>query len=422
MRLGILASHPIQYQSPWYRELAKNCDLEVFFGHQQTANEQGLAGFGIAFDWDIDLFNGYKFSYLRNISRYPGVNRYSDCDTPEISGIIKTGKFDAFIVNGWYLKSYRQAMRACRSARVPVLVRGDSQLRTPRSCGKRMVMEVRQRWLLRQFDGFLTVGKRNREYLEHFGVPTDRIFFAPHFVDNMWFESRSWNARAEKNQLRHIAHHSGEFTERPTYSSLRTHWGADETTLVVLFVGKFIPKKRPADILMAIAHLEGQENNGGTSSSIGEVCRNQSYLAVFVGSGELDDQLRATATFLGVKSQFVGFKNQTELPACYAAADVIVLPSDGGETWGLVINEAMACGIPAIVSDAVGCAPDLIVEGETGFTFPLGDFIQLADRLSRVAKLKEAWRDFTTPLKKKMRIYCLEEAVAGTLQALRFLA
>src|ERR1700737_1181631 len=156
MRVGILASHPIQYQAPWCREVAKETDLHVFFAHRQSAAEQGKAGFGVPFDWDVDLLSGYAHTFLPNIARNPSVNRFSGCDTPQIAGIIsgklktenlksgngfsvsesqrvRSSPFDAFIVSGWNLKSYWQAVRACRRAGIPVLVRGDSQLQTPRS-------------------------------------------------------------------------------------------------------------------------------------------------------------------------------------------------------------------------------------------------------------------------------------------------
>ena len=109
---------------------------------------------------------------------------------------------------------------------------------------------------------------------------------------------------------------------------------------------------------------------------------------VLVGSGELEDALREAATSeLEVPVHFAGFKNQSELPQYYVGADLLVLPSDGGETWGLVVNEAMACGLPAVVSDAVGCAPDLIDAGETGEVFPMGDIEALADALERALPL-----------------------------------
>ena len=385
MRLGILTSHPIQYQAPWFRSLAQSLEMEVFFAHQQTAREQ--SGFGVAFEWDVDLLSGYPHRFLRNVAGRPSVNHFSGCDTPEIGELIRAGGFSAFVVSGWHLKSYWQAVRACRRAGVPVLVRGDSHLLTPRSPLKRLLKEITHRWLVRQFDGFMVVGKRNRAYLEHYGVPATRMFDSPHFVDNEWFSARAAQAR-------------------PQRAAQRTEWGATADTLVVLFVGKFMATKRPADMLLALRHW-------GDNGRAGAV------LGVFVGLGELEPQLRAQAVQLGVRVQFVGFKNQTELPACYVGADVVVLPS-GGETWGLVINEAMACGVPAVVSDVVGCAPDLIEEGQTGFTFRVGDALALTDRLQRVEELLAAGHDFGPALRAKMSRYSLEAATQGVGEMLRY--
>ena len=388
MRLGILTSHPIQYQAPWFRGLAKHLDLEVFFAHRQAAGEQ--SDFGVAFEWDVDLLSGYPHRFLRNVAARPGVNHFSGCDTPELAALIRGGGFSAFIGSGWYLKAYWQAVRACRRAGVPVLVRGDSQLRTPRSWFKRLWKEVSHRWLVRQFDGFMVVGERNRDYLRHYGVPTERMFASPHFVDNGWFAERAALARAGR-------------------AAQRVEWGAAAGCVVALFVGKFIPKKRPGDLLLALRRLAAA---GGQ----GEV------LGVFVGSGELEGALQAEAKRLGVAARFVGFKNQTELPGCYASADVLVLPSDGGETWGLVVNEAMACGLPVIVSDAVGCAPDLVEAGQTGFRFPLGDADALADRLRQFAELHAASHDFGPALRAKLDRYSLEAATRGVGEMLRQLA
>ena len=425
MHLGILTSHPIQYQAPWFRALAKICDLEVFFAHRQTASEQGKAGFGVEFEWDVDLLSGYKHTFIKNISASPGVECFSGCDTPAIGEIIRSKRaeasgrevkrFDAFIVCGWYLKCYRQAIRGCRAADVPVLVRGDSQLGTPRSWPKRLVMEVRQRWLLRQFDGFLTVGQRNREYLEHFGARPETIFFIPHFVDNEWFSAKAETAKKRK-------------------ADIRNQWGASENTLVILFVGKFQRIKRPGDILRAMSLMSSQEPNVGeltpdgnhqlpiasesVECQLGINKQSLNFMAVFVGSGELEEDLRLSAEKLGVHARFAGFKNQSELPAYYVAADVLVLSSES-ETWGLVVNEAMACGLPAIVSDAVGCAPDLIEEGKTGFTFKLGNTAELADNLSMLANMKLTGHDFAPALKEKMRVYSLQNAVLSTMLALQ---
>jgi glycosyltransferase involved in cell wall biosynthesis len=387
LRIGILSSHPIQYQAPWFREMAKHVELKVFLAFQPTAESQGQ-GFGRAFTWDVDLLQGYAHEFLPNVSIAPGAESFRGCDNPEIARRIEAEHFDAFIVCGWHLKCFWQAIIACRKRGIPILVRGDSQLLTPRSWWKKAAKEVLHRIILRQFSAFLSVGARNRDYLQHFGARHEKIFFVPHFVDNEWFAARAREA-------------CGDVGDE------RRRWGADDRTFVLLFVGKFQEKKRPADLLRVLDRI------GRNQQSI----RATNILAVFVGAGELAEVLQAEAARLALKVHFADFRNQSELPLCYAAADALVLPSDGGETWGLVVNEAMACGLPAIVSDAVGCAPDLIDDGRTGFVFPLGDISAFADQLAKLVALKASGHDFKADLAEKMKIYSIKTAVEGTIRA-----
>ena len=344
MRVGFLVSHPIQYYAPIFRELGQRCDLTVFFAHRQTAEQQARAGFGVAFEWDVDILSGYDHRFLDNVARQPSTDRFFGCDTPAIAREIAGGRFDAFVVPGWALKSYWQAIAACRRAGVPVFVRGDSQLGGPRRATVRLAKAVAFSLVLRRFDGFFYVGERNRQYLLHHGARADRLFFSPHCIDNAAFTRRAVEARGSGGA-------AGSGKGR------------------VLFVGKLMARKRPMDLLKAAALL----HRGGTSIEL-----------VFAGSGELQPELEQAARAAGVPARFLGFVNQSELPAVYTSADVLVLPSDGSETWGLVVNEGMACGLPAIVSDAVGCGPDLIEPGRTGETFPLGNVEALAQALARV--------------------------------------
>jgi len=344
-RLGFLVSHPIQYYAPIFRELAKACDLTVYFAHRQTREGQASAGFGIAFDWDVDLLSGYQSRFLTNVARQPSTDRFGGCDTPGIAQEIADGRFDAFVVPGWGVRSYLQAVRACRRWRVPVMVRGDSQLPGKRGAAVRLVKALLYRRMMSRFDGYLYVGKRSRAYFEHYGANPSRLFFAPHCVDNDAFGS----ARRAPGSLR----------GRPR----------------LLFAGKLIERKRPLELIHAAALLRGR----GTDVEV-----------AFAGSGELEAELRRAAAEAAVPAVFHGFLNQSALPETYAAADMLVLPSDTRETWGLVVNEAMACGLPAVVSDAVGCGPDLVEEGATGAVFPLGDVAGLADAIERTLALDPA--------------------------------
>jgi glycosyltransferase involved in cell wall biosynthesis len=375
MRLGVLATHPIQNHAPIFRELARHRDLTVYFAHRQTPEGQAAAGFGVPFEWDVDLLSGYDNAFLDNRSRHPATNRFFGCDTPGIDETIGNGRFDAFMVMGWSVKSYWQAVRACRRRNVPVLIRGDSQLAQRRPLPLRLAKELVYPRLLRSFDGFLYVGRRNRDYLRHYGLPEERLFFSPHCIDNDSFALRAGN------QTRH---------DEPR--------GAAGTKFV-LFVGKLVERKRPFDMIRALALLGAQ----GFRAT-----------AVFVGSGELEDSLRREASNNGVATIFHGFQNQSRLPSLYAAADLLVLPSDHQETWGLVVNEAMACGVPAVVSDAVGCGPDLIEAGSTGAVFPLGNISALAEAIQATLALEPS--SVRRHLSKKMAAYSPASAARGIIE------
>ena len=372
-RIGFLVSHPIQYYAPIFRELARRCDLTVFFAHRQTAEQQARAGFGVAFDWDVDLLSGYDSRFLVNVARQPSTDRFAGCDTPGVADEIASGRFDAFVMPGWALRCYWQAVRACRRLGVPVLVRGDSQLGMQRNSAVRIAKALAFSHLLRRFDGFLYVGQRNREYLLHYGVPAGRLFFSPHCVDNDAFAAASGGIGRPEGRRR------------------------------VLFVGKLIGRKHPADLLHAVARL-----------------RDKPVQIAFAGAGELEPELRKIAAASSVDADFMGFVNQSELPAAYASADVLVLPSDGQETWGLVVNEAMACGIPAIVSDVVGCGPDLIDPGQTGATFPFGDVAALASAIESVLALDP--EQTRRHLAAKMALYSPARAATAVVDAATTLA
>jgi glycosyltransferase involved in cell wall biosynthesis len=381
MRLGVLATHPIQYHAPLYRALAERLDLEVYFAHEQTAQGQAKAGFGVAFEWDVPLLDGYSYHFLENQAKEPDVSTFWGCSTPEIADVIARERFDAFLVNGWYNRSLWQAMRACWRTRTPLFVRGDSQLRTPRSLPFRIAKEAFYRAFIPRFDGYLVVGQRAREYYEYYGARRDRMFFTPHFIDNAWFRTQAADVDP---------------------GALRAEFGASDDTALLLFVGKFIPKKRPMDLIRAAHRLQDQ---------------GQSVHVILVGSGELEDDLRDAANELNVPVYFAGFKNQSELPHYYVGADLLVLPSNGGETWGLVVNEAMACGLPAVVSDAVGCGPDLIDPGKTGELYPMGDVNALSLALERALRLSKD-ESSNRLLRAKMEVYSLETALDGVIEAL----
>ena len=382
--IGILVSHPIQYQAPWFRRLSERFELTVYYMHRQDRRGQAAAGFGVEFEWDVDLLAGYRYEWLDNVARRPGIDHFFGCDTPGIYRVLSQRTFDAFVIFGWNHKSALQAIAACRRAKVPVLMRGDSQLRTPRSHVWSVVKYPLYRALLPRIEGHLYVGDRNREYLAFYGVPDERLFFVPHGVDDQFAINRSdGSARTRIDSRRAI--------------------GIPAEAFVVLFVGKLIEKKRPLDLVRAVTSLSG--------------C-NPSIHALVVGDGPLRavvEQQRGEAVD---RIHLAGFRNQKQMTDLYRLADALVLPSDGRETWGLVVNEAMACGIPAIVADDVGCSPDLIDDGRTGLRYPTGDVAALANSIETMCRLSnERGDEIKAAIADKMRIYSLDHATAGLQRA-----
>jgi glycosyltransferase involved in cell wall biosynthesis len=372
LRIGVLTTHPIQYQVPWFRRLAaeRGVDLTVFFCMLPDAAQQGT-GFGVAFQWDVPLTEGYQWRLLENVSAKPSLDDFTGCDTPSIDAIVRDGGWDAFIVNGWVARSCLQLLWACRRYGVPCIVRGESNILRPRAFWKRWI----HRSLLRQYAACLSIGQQNRAFYIANGVPPGRIFQAPYCVENERFA----------------------LPERP----IRT---AEPFTF--MFSGKLIEKKHPLDLLHATARLK-------------ETHPALEFRVLIVGDGVQRHQCEAVVRLHDLPVDFAGFLNQSQMREAYARADALVLPSDDGETWGLVVNEAMASGLPAIVSDQVGCHADLVQPGVTGSVFPCRDVDALARCMAEIAADRQKARKMGQAARVHvLQHYNYEQVLTGTLAAL----
>ena len=232
------------------------------------------------------------------------------------------------------------------------MVRGDSQLATGRGGPRRMVKRLTYPRLLRSFDAFLTVGRRSEDYYRHYGVADDRMFRSPHCVDNEFF------ARAARDRQDRTTAHSPRRRNRRR-RRLCSPWS-----------GKLIAKKRPLDFLAALAAVRRAHPE---------------VRGLIVGDGPMRSEIEAFSGSTTPAVSCSDFSTSRRLPRPTSRPTRWCCPLTGGETWGLVVNEAMACGTPAIVSDAAGCGPDLIDEGRTGFSYPCGDVPALARCMARFA-------------------------------------
>jgi glycosyltransferase involved in cell wall biosynthesis len=381
MKVALIATHPIQYQVPWFQALARlpGMTFKVYYALLPDREQQG-AGFGVPFAWDIPMLAGYDWEALPNAARRPALRGFFSSSTPAIGAVLARDRPDAAILTGWHAWPLLQALRACMALRIPRIVRGESNALRARPAWARLL----HRALIARYDAYLAIGGANRDFYLGYGVDPARIFACRYFVDN-----RRIRAQFE--------------ADLPRRAALRAAWRIPEASFCFLFVGKLEAKKRVLDLLQALRSAART--------------RDDLHLLI-VGAGEEEDQARAQASEDNLPVSFAGFLNQTELTQAYAAGDCLVLPSDYGETWGLVVNEAMVCGLPAIVSDRVGCGPDLVEPGVTGAVFPFGDVAALARQLCDMAADRARARALGQRAGERVQDYSVENAVKGTVQAL----
>jgi glycosyltransferase involved in cell wall biosynthesis len=348
-RITVVQTHPVQYMAPLFRHIAalqRDIDLTVLYASTPMPDQQGV-GFGESFAWDVTLTDGYPHRILQPPAhgRRFDSESFRGADVRAVGSAIAETRPDVVVVPGWHSAFYLRTIAACRRSGIPVLYRGDSNLASGPAGLRRHLWMLRTRMALKMFDGYLSVGTRSREYLRHFGVPEPLIFDSPHAVDVAALSSAALNAEPR--------------------SVMRRWLGASEGDFLIVFAGKFSAVKRAADLVAAVARMD------------------RHVTIAMVGNGPLMEETRATAQQLGVRATWCGFVNQSTMPSVLAAADCLVLPSES-ETWGLVVNEALACGTPCVVSNRVGSAPDLIRDGVSGAVHEARDVDSLICALSRV--------------------------------------
>jgi glycosyltransferase involved in cell wall biosynthesis len=348
-RLAIVSSHPIQYNAPVFRALAARGDLDVhvFFSWQGTQLQPDV-DFGHVITWDIPLTEGYGHSFVKNVARRPGTQHFMGLHNPGMCRAIAEFRPDAVLVYGWSSWTHLSVLRHFHT-RVPVFFRGDSTLLSSDRWWKARFRKHVLAWVYRHIDRALYVGRRNREYFLAHGVPETKLSWAPHSVDNDRFSGEDAALQAEAEDM-------------------RAALGIPQPSLAFLFAGKLVPRKQPGLLISSFRSL--LEKRADILPQL-----------LLVGTGPLETELRAQSEGLN-NVHFLGFKNQSKMPATYRMGDVFVLPSSR-ETWGLAVNEAMACGRPVIVSHRVGCAPDLAGDVRWSTTFQSTDGASLNDALEQ---------------------------------------
>lgn len=354
-KVAYLVTHPIQYQAPMLRYIVQNSEIDLTALFMSDFSVKGYSdpGFGKKIEWDTPLLEGYKHIFLP----VRGDNKRISNPRPFVTGLRKVlseGGYDALWTHGYAHQVQIRAILIAKSLGMKVLVRAESQ-RTAvgRTKSNAWLKETALRALFAKVDGFLTIGSMNREYYESLGVPDSKLFRVPYAVDNAFFQSRA--AEAAKSR-----------------DAFRAELGLEPGRPVILYASKLSERKKSKELLEAYAKLSP---DGKTAP--------KPYL-LFVGDGTERPMLEAKVNELGWDTvKFLGFQNQTKLPAFFDLCDVFVLAS-AKEQWGLIVNEVMNAGRAVIISNEVGCGPDLVRDGENGYIVPVDDVDALSDRLRRI--------------------------------------
>lgn len=345
-RIAVVNSHPVQYSAPLYAYVNRDPDLDITALYCTDYSLRGAQdpGFKQSVKWDLDLLSGYGHVFLGERARTRSIDGFWSLVVPELWTEIRSGKYDAVWLHGYAYAAYVLAFVAAKSKGLPVYIRSETHLWLTRARWKQWLRDSVLARVYRHVDRFLAVGSANHDYYRHLGIAEERIHLVPYTVDNERFIAASRLQADER-------------------AALKQKLGLPADLPVLMFVSKFMARKHPGSVLKAAALLRD---------------RGVDVAVLMVGAGDMDAELRAQVEALALPHVvFPGFINQTELPRIYATADVFVLPS-ADEPWGFIVNEIMCAGLPVVVSDDVGCVPDLVHDGINGRLMKAGDAASMA--------------------------------------------
>lgn len=338
IKVAVLTPNPTPYRVPFFRYLAamEEIDLEVFFLTKGSPSRP----------WQVDI-DGFKHEFLTEYAiPIGGKDKARYRVNPGVFSRLRQGRFDAVAIAGYNHFTTQAAIAYCTVTRTPWCLMCESHVKKHRGRFKTFL----KKWLLGPFlsrmGAAMVTGTLAARYVEGFGVPPEATFVVANTPD-----VEHWKAQADKLENRR--------------DQIRRRLGAEDRR-IVLFVGRLMDVKGLPVLFDAYQKAKEHDNR----------------LALFiVGDGAKRADYQRRAREMGLEDvNWLGFRSQEELPELYVAADVFVLPSLV-EPWGVVVNEAMASGLPVVLSDHVGASADLVHEGENGFVVPAGDAEALSQRI-----------------------------------------
>ncbi len=383
LRVAVLSELPTPYRRPLFARLAARPDLDLrVLYYTRTESDR---------DWDIarvegdlpheEFLPGRAWHLRRRRSLYFHWN-------PGIGRRLREGRFDVVVLPGWSMPSTLAAVWTCRTRGIPYVLFSETNELSPRPLWLRSVKRVVLRPVVGGASAWLATGSLSAAYLVRHGARTERV--------------RRFANTPDVDALA-----AAVDAARPRRAAVRAALGIPADVPLAVFVGRLIGAKGVETLVAAQRLLEERGSRVHT---------------LVVGDGVLSESLRARAANPSIRQiVFAGPRRPDELPDVWAASDLFVLPS-WHEPWGVVVNEAMAAGLPVVLSDRVGAAADLLVPGRTGHAFAAGDARALADALSAVADDADARRRMGAEARAHVAGWGYGPSVEGFVAAVRLAA
>ena len=387
-KLAIVTTHPIQYNAPWFKLLYSLgiIDIMVFYTWGEAgATKKFDPGFGKSLMWDLPLLEGYPYRYVLNVSPNPGSHSKNGIVNPTLINEIEQLGANAILIFGWNFISHFSAMKYFHG-KIPVIFRGDSTLLDENFRLKKFIRRLYLTYVYKNIDFALYTGTNNKQYFLSNQLKEEQLIYAPHAIDNDRFSEPKDDYLLKSTQVRRSL-------------------GFDDDDIVLLFAGKFETKKNPfylVELLKKNLHKK--------------------LKLLFVGNGHLEMALKK-ATSNDKRIVFLDFQNQLQMPVIYRVADMLVLPSIGpGETWGLALNEAMACEKAVAASVYVGGAVDLIQQHYNGIILNPNSTKELDQLIEKVLYNNSVLTQMGINSKNKIQSFCFSQITTSIINLINRLS
>lgn len=382
--VGIVTIFPTPYRQPFFERLGKNPSLntKVYFCARDDAEWR----------WDEELEARFEHEYMPLVQLAgKGAGARNFRYNPGAAGKLKKARHEVIVIAGYFFLTYMWLIIWCILTRRKFILWVESHELRPRTRLKLAIKRFVIKPIFRRSSAFLAMGRNTKAYLNSYGVEDDRIFFVPNTPDI--------DALSEAHK--ELAPKKDEF---------KAEIGVGGKS-VILYAGRFAREKGLEYLIEAFGIVKAEQPDAAL---------------VLAGRGPLEDKLKSLVKEKSLDDViFAGFVNYRDLPKYYCLADVFVLPSLD-EPWGVVVNEAMAFGLPVVLSSQVGAAADLVVEGKNGFTVPPRDPDALAkaiidvlgdkDTRDKMGKISaEIIRGFDYSAGEKEFVNAVNKAVKGAV-------